>query len=67
MILIQLLKNIAETIESTRIYLGYLLKISQTMVSKQFTSPNFEVFCLIFLVVAVNMLLILFVSLFVTI
>lgn len=66
MILIQLLKNIAETIESTRIYLGYLLKISQTMVSKQFTSPNFEVFSLIFLVVAVNMLLILFVSLFVT-
>lgn len=66
MILIQLLKNIAETIESTRINLGYLLKISQTMVSKQFTSPNFEVFSLIFLVVAVNMLLILFVSLFVT-
>lgn len=66
MILIQLLKNIAKTIESTRIYLGYLLKISQTMVSKQFTSPNFEVFSLIFLVVAVNMLLILFVSLFVT-
>lgn len=66
MILIQLLKNIAETTKSSRIYLGYLLKISQTMVSKQLTGPNFEVSSLFFMVVAVNMILILFVVLFIT-